>query len=152
MNKQQRNSNYLLYVENQSPKSAWFTSLLRAFIMGGTICCLGQMIGDIIKSFYPTMDIATVGAWVNIAVIALTIFLTAFGVFDRLAKYGGAGTFIPISGFANSIASCAIEYKKEGLIFGVGAKMFYVAGPVLVNGVAYSMVVGIIYFIVSLMG
>lgn len=150
MNKQQRNSEYLMYVENQSPKSAWFTSLLRAFIMGGTICVMGQMIGDIIKSFYPVMDLSTVGAWVNISVITLTILLTAFGVFDRLAKYGGAGTFIPISGFANSIASCAIEYKKEGLVFGVGAKMFYVAGPVLVNGVAYSIVVGIVYLIVSL--
>ena len=150
MNKVQRNSDYLLYVENQSPKSGWFVSLLRAFIMGGTICVFGQMIGDIIKSFFPTMDLLTVGAWVNISVIAITILLTAFGVFDVLAKYGGAGTFIPISGFANSIASCAIEYKKEGLVFGVGAKMFYVAGPVLVNGVAYSMLVGIVYFIISL--
>lgn len=150
MNKAQRNSDYLIYVENQSPKAAWFTSLFRAFIMGGTICCLGQMIGDIIKTYFPTMDILTVGSWINISIIALTIILTTIGVFDRLAKYGGAGTFIPISGFANSIASCAIEYKKEGLVFGVGAKMFYVAGPVLVNGVAYSMIVGIIYFIVSL--
>lgn len=150
MNKQQRNTDYLNYVETQSPKSAWFTSLLRAFIMGGTICAMGQMIGDIIKSIDPVMDLSMVSAWVNIAVITLTILLTAFGVFDRLAKYGGAGTFIPISGFANSIASCAIEYKKEGLVFGVGAKMFYVAGPVLVNGVAYSIAVGIVYLIVSL--
>ncbi|MBQ8468790.1 MAG: SpoVA/SpoVAEb family sporulation membrane protein [Clostridia bacterium] len=150
MNKNQRNADYLIYVENQSPKSGWFVSLFRAFIMGGTICCFGQMISDVLKSFYPTMNLLTVGAWVNIVVISLTIFLTAFGVFDVLAKYGGAGTFIPISGFANSIASCAIEYKKEGLVFGVGAKMFYVAGPVLVNGVAYSMLVGIIYFVVSL--
>lgn len=151
MNKTERNNDYLLYVENQSPKSGWFVSLFRAFVMGGTICSLGQMIGDILKSYFPTMDLLTVGAWVNISIIAMTIILTALGVFDVLAKYGGAGTFIPISGFANSIASCAIEYKKEGLVFGVGAKMFYVAGPVLVNGVAYSMVVGIIYFIVSLL-
>lgn len=151
MNKQQRNADYLNYVEKQSPKAAWFTSLLRAFVMGGTICALGQMVSDIIKSFFPIMDISTVSAWASIFIITLTIFLTAFGVFDRLAKYGGAGTFIPISGFANSIASCAIEYKKEGLVFGVGAKMFYVAGPVLVNGVAYSLIVGIVYFIINLM-
>lgn len=150
MNKQQRNAEYLQYVESQSPKSAWFTSLFRAFIMGGTICVLGQMIGDVIRSFYPIMDTSTVGAWSNICIITITILLTALGVFDRLAKYGGAGTFIPISGFANSIASCAIEYKKEGLVFGVGAKMFYVAGPVLVNGVAYSIIVGIVYFIINL--
>ena len=119
--------------------------------MGGTICAMGQMIGDILKSIFPLMDLSTVSAWISITIITITILLTAFGVFDRLAKYGGAGTFIPISGFANSIASCAIEYKKEGLVFGVGAKMFYVAGPVLVNGVAYSIIVGIVYLIISLM-
>ena len=74
--------------------------------------------------------------------------LTAFGVFDRIAKFGGAGTFIPISGFANSIASCAIEFKNEGLVFGIGSKMFYVAGPVLVNGVAYSIIVGLVYSLI----
>ena len=142
--------NYLSYVESKSPKTGWFNSLLHAFLIGGAICCLGQMFGDIIKSFYPMMDILTVGTWSSIIIVALTIILSAFGCFDRIAKVGGAGTFIPISGFANSIASCAIEYKKEGLVFGVGSKMFFVAGPVLVNGVAYSMIVGIVYFIISL--
>jgi len=150
MDKLKRNEEYVKYVEKKSPKAGWFTSLFHAFIMGATICCLGQMISDIIRSFYPMMDLVTAGAWINIAVIAITILLTAFGCFDRIAKYGGAGTFIPISGFANSIASCAIEYKKEGLVFGIGSKMFFVAGPVLVNGVAYSLIVGIIYFIISL--
>lgn len=150
MNKIERNKQYLKYVEEKSPKAGWFESLFHAFVMGATICCLGQMFSDILRSFYPMMDLVSAGAWVNIIVIAITIFLTAFGCFDRLAKYGGAGTFIPISGFANSIASCAIEYKKEGLVFGVGSKMFYVAGPVLVNGVAYSLIVGIVYFIISL--
>lgn len=150
MNKIERNKQYVQYVEEKSPKAGWFESLFHAFVMGATICCLGQMFSDILRSFFPMMDLVAAGAWVNIIVIAITIFLTAFGCFDRLAKYGGAGTFIPISGFANSIASCAIEYKKEGLVFGVGAKMFYVAGPVLVNGVAYSLIVGIIYFIITL--
>ena len=142
--------NYVEYVEGKSPKTGWFNSLLHAFLIGGAICCLGQMVGDIIKSFYPMMDIQMVGTWSSIFIVALTILLTAFGVFDRLGKVGGAGTFIPISGFANSIASCAIEYKKEGLVFGVGSKMFFVAGPVLVNGVAYSLIVGIVYFIINL--
>ncbi len=150
MNKILRNKQYVEYVEQKSPKAGWFSSLGHAFIMGATICCLGQMFSDVIRSFYPMMDLVTAGAWVNIIIIALTIMLTAFGCFDRLGKYGGAGTFIPISGFANSIASCAIEYKKEGLVFGVGAKMFYVAGPVLVNGVAYSLIVGLAYFIIGL--
>ncbi len=150
MNKYARNERYVAYVENKSPKAGWFESLFHAFLMGAAICCLGQMFSDIIRSFYPMMDLLTVGAWINIIVISLTIIMTALGVFDRLAKYGGAGTFIPISGFANSIASCAIEYKKEGLVFGIGSKMFFVAGPVLVNGVAYSLVVGIVYYIISL--
>lgn len=149
-NNETRNEEYLSYIERQTPKTGWFVSLLHAFIMGGAICVLGQMFGDIIKSFYPNMDILRVGSWINIIVISLTIILTAIGVFDRLAKYGGAGTFIPISGFANSIASCAIEFKNEGLVFGIGSKMFFVAGPVIVNGVAYSIIVGLVYSLILL--
>lgn len=147
---QNRNEEYLAFIENQTPKTGWFNSLFHAFIVGGMICCLGQMFGDIIRSFYPNMDILRVGSWINIIIISLTIILTAFGVFDRIAKFGGAGTFIPISGFANSIASCAIEFKHEGLVFGLGSKMFFVAGPVLVNGVAYSIIVGLVYFLVTI--
>ena len=146
-----RNEEYLEYVEKQTPKTGWFNSLFHAFIVGGTICCMGQMFADIIKSFNPNMSMLRVGSWVSIIVIVITIILTAFGVFDRIAKFGGGGTFIPISGFANSIASCAIEFKNEGLVFGVGAKMFYVAGPVIVNGVAYSIAVGLVYFLISLL-
>ena len=111
---------------------------------------MAQMFGDIIKAYNPTMDILRVGSWSSIIIITITILLTGFGVFDRIAKFGGAGTFIPISGFANSIASCAIEFKNEGLVFGIGAKMFYVAGPVLVNGVAYSIIVGLVYTLIQL--
>ncbi|MBE5755575.1 MAG: SpoVA/SpoVAEb family sporulation membrane protein [Clostridiales bacterium] len=148
--KLKRNDEYLSYVENVTPKTGWFNSLFHAFIVGGTICCMGQMFGDIIKSYNPNMDTLRVGSWVSIIVICITIILTAFGVFDRIAKYGGGGTFIPISGFANSIASCAIEFKNEGLVFGIGSKMFYVAGPVIVNGVAYSIVVGLVYMLICL--
>ena len=148
MNNEKRNEEYLMYVEKQTPKTGWFNSLFHAFIVGGMICCFGQMFGDIIKSYNPTMDILRVGSWVSVIVITITIILTALGVFDRIAKFGGAGTFVPISGFANSIASCAIEYKNEGLVFGIGAKMFYVAGPVLVNGVAYSFIVGLVYSLI----
>lgn len=147
---QKRNEEYLKYVEKETPKTGWFNSIFHAFIVGGTICCFGQMFGDVIKSFNPNMDILRVGSWVNIIIITITIILTAFGVFDRIAKFGGGGTFIPISGFANSIASCAIEFKNEGLVFGIGSKMFYVAGPVIVNGVAYSIVVGLVYSLLLL--
>ena len=151
MNNRERNEEYLMYVENQTPKTGWFNSLFHAFIVGGMICCMGQMFGDIIRSFNPTMDLLRVGSWVSIIVIIMTILLTGFGCFDRIAKFGGAGTFVPISGFANSIASCAIEFKNEGLVFGIGAKMFYVAGPVLVNGVTYSIIVGLVYSLIMLL-
>lgn len=149
-NNEKRNQDYLLYVEKETPKTGWFNSLFHAFIVGGTICCLGQMFGDVIKAFYPNMDILRVGSWINVIIISITIILTSLGYFDRIAKFGGAGTFIPISGFANSISSCAIEFKNEGLVFGIGAKMFYVAGPVLVNGVSYSIIVGLIYSLILL--
>ena len=145
---QKRNEEYLMYVEKETPKTGWFNSIFHAFIVGGSICCLGQMFGDIIKAYNPNMDLLRVGSWVSVIIITITILLTAFGVFDRIAKFGGGGTFIPISGFANSIASCAIEFKNEGLVFGIGSKMFYVAGPVLVNGVAYSIIVGLVYSLI----
>ena len=145
---EKRNEEYLRYVERETPKTGWFNSLLHAFLVGGMICCLGQMFGDIIKAYNPTMDMLRVSAWISIIIITITILLTAFGVFDRIAKFGGAGTFIPISGFANSIASCAIEFKNEGLVFGIGSKMFFVAGPVIVNGVAYSIIVGLVYSLI----
>ena len=149
-NFQKRNDIYLSYVEAKSPKGSWLKPLFHAFIVGGMICTLGQMFGDIIKSYNTTMDILRVGSWVSIIIITITIIATAFGVFDRIAKFGGAGTFVPISGFANSIASCAIEFKNEGLVFGIGSKMFFVAGPVIVNGVAYSIVVGLVYSLILL--
>ena len=149
-NNQQRNEEYLMYIERETPKTGWFNSLFHAFLVGGMICTMGQMFGDIVKSYNPTMDMLRVCSWINIIVITITILLTAFGVFDRIAKFGGAGTFIPISGFANSIASCAIEFKNEGLVFGIGSKMFFVAGPVLVNGVAYSIIVGLVYSLILL--
>ena len=150
MNIELRNKRYLAYIERKSPKASYFKALLHAFLVGGAICCLGQMFSDILKSYYPLMDILTIGGWASIIIITLTITLTGLGVFDRVARFGGAGTVVPISGFANSIASCAIEFKDEGLVFGLGAKMFYIAGPVIVNGVAFSMIVGIIFFIFSL--
>ena len=150
MGDQNKNEKYLMYVEKQTPKTGWFNSLFHAFIVGGMICCLGQMFGDIIKGYNPTMDLLRVSSWISIIIISITILLTAFGVFDRVAKFGGAGTFVPISGFANSIASCAIEFKNEGLVFGIGSKMFYVAGPVIVNGVAYSIVAGLVYSLILL--
>lgn len=151
MNKLERNKKYLEYVEKKSPKASWLKSLIHSFIVGGAICVFGQMFGDILKFCFPLMDINTVYAWSSSLIIFLTVVATGFGVFDKLARFAGAGTVVPITGFANSIASCAIEYKNEGLIFGLGTKMFNVAGPVIVNGVTYSMIVGLVYLFISIL-
>lgn len=146
-NFEKRNNEYLDYIEAKSPKGSWVKPLFHAFLVGGTICCFGQLIGDIIKSFDPIINFKTVSSWINIIIISLTTIMTGFGVFDKLGRFAGAGTVIPITGFANSITSSAMEFRKEGLVFGLGAKMFYVAGPVIVNGVTFSIIVGIIYWI-----
>ena len=146
-NFEKRNNQYLDYIEAKSPKGSWAKPLFHAFLVGGTICCFGQLVGDIFKSFDPIMNFKTVSAWINIIIIALTTITTGFGVFDKLGRFAGAGTVIPITGFANSITSSAMEYRKEGLVFGLGAKMFYVAGPVIVNGVTFSIIVGLIYWV-----
>ena len=150
MNIKERNARYLAYVEKKSPKASFGKALLHAFLVGGAICVFGQLVGDILKVCFPLMDISSVSAWSSSAIILITVITTGFGVFDRLARFAGAGTVIPITGFANSIASCAIEFKKEGLVFGLGAKMFNVAGPVIVNGVTYSMIVGLVYLFISM--
>ena len=151
MDIQERNKKYIEYVELVSPKASWGKSLFNAFLIGGGICVFGQMCSDILCYFLPMTDNVTISAWSSMMIITIAIFLTAFGVFDNIARFAGAGTIVPITGFANSIASCAIEFKKEGLIFGLGAKMFFVAGPVIVNGVAFSMIAGVIYWIITLL-
>ena len=148
--KEERNQMYLDYIEAKTPKGSWAKSLFHAFLVGGGICVFGQVLADVIKSIFPLMDINTVLSWVNVIIITITIILTGIGVFDRIGRYAGAGTVIPITGFANAIGSSALEFKKEGLVFGLGSKMFAVAGPVIVNGVTFSIIVGIIYFIVGL--
>ena len=149
-NFERQNNLYLDYIEAKTPKGSWLKPLFHAIIVGGTICVFGQMLGDIIKSVDPIMNFKTVSSWINTIIVALTCIFTGFGVFDYLGRFAGAGTVIPITGFANSIASSAMEFRHEGMVFGLGAKMFYVAGPVLVNSVTFSMIVGLIYLILGL--
>lgn len=144
---EKRNQLYLDYIEAKSPKGSWVKPLLHSFLVGGTICIFGQMVGDIFKAVDPIMNFKTVSSWVNAIIIFLTTIFTGFGVFDSLGRFAGAGTIIPITGFANSIASSAMEFRREGLMFGLGAKMFFVAGPVLVNSVTFSILVGLVYLI-----
>lgn len=146
--RKERNQKYIEYVEAKSPKTKNFPSLINSFWVGGLICCIGQGIYDFLAYLFPTMTDTELGAWMLIVLIFITCFLTAIGIFDKIGNFAGAGTIVPITGFANSIASPALEYKKEGIIFGVCSKMFIVAGPVIVCGTVASVIVGIIYLFI----
>jgi stage V sporulation protein AC len=120
---------------------------LRAFVVGGLICCLGQLISDLGRT-YLALDRDQAGALCSLSLIFLAGLLTALGVFDKIAAFAGAGTVVPITGFANSIVAPAMEFRSEGLITGTAAKLFQIAGPVLVYGIGSSVVYGLIlYFI-----
>lgn len=135
---------YNKLVKEKSPKSPIFKDMCLAFIIGGLICAIGQCISVYIKSF--GLNKEDTASLVSSAMIFLGAFLTGVGVYDRIAKYGKAGTLVPITGFANSIVSPAMEYKTEGYVLGVGTKMFIIAGPVLVYGITASVIYGIIFF------
>lgn len=140
-------TDYQTYVDQKSPNSNLFFNMLKAFIVGGIICIIGQLIADFFTS--KGMEKDTVSALTSMSLIFIGVFLTAINVYHKIGKFAGAGSIVPITGFANSIASPAIEFKSEGYVLGVGAKMFLIAGPVLVYGITSSIVVGILYFIFS---
>ena len=135
---------YSWLTEKLSPPSKMGSGLFRAFWVGGLICTLGQGISDLgMHSFQMTARDASTLA--SIALIFLTAILTGLGVFDKIGKYAGAGSFVPISGFANAMVAPAVEFRREGLVMGVGAKLFSIAGPVLVYGIGASVIYGLIY-------
>lgn len=148
MDNSERNKKYNEYIDKKIPQTKQFPTLIFAFLVGGIICCLGQGIMDILMAIFPTMTIEESTAWMLIILIFIASFLTGLGVYDRIGVFAGAGSIVPITGFSNSIASPAIEFKKEGIIFGLCVKMFSIAGPVIVNGVAISVVVGLLYLII----
>ena len=139
------NKNYQEYVNKKSPNSPILKNCFNAFWVGGLICSIGQIILDFCK--FRGFDSQISSTIVSIILIGITAFLTGLNVFNKIGKFAGAGTFVPITGFANSIVSPAMEYKSEGYVMGVGAKMFTVAGPVLVFGISTSILVGIVYLI-----
>lgn len=136
---------YQTYVDQKSPNSPILKNCFNAFWVGGLICSIGQIIFNYCK--YRGMDIQMSNTIVSIILIGISAFLTGLNLFNRIGKFAGAGSLIPITGFANSIVSPAMEYKSEGYVMGVGGKMFTVAGPVLVFGISASIVVGILYLI-----
>lgn len=145
MNPLDTKKDYQNYVDKKSPNSPILKNCFNAFWVGGLICLIGQLIWEACKS--NGLEQQTCTTIVSIILIFISAFLTALNIFNKIGKFAGAGSLIPITGFANSIVSPAMEYKSEGYVMGVGGKMFTVAGPVLVYGISASIIVGIIYMI-----
>lgn len=143
---------YRRYAKKRAKKSPLIRDAVTAFFSGGTICLLAESLRNMLIYFFPFLanEKETVGMFVSIFLIVAAVFLTACGQFDKIARYCGAGTLVPITGFANAVASSAIDAKSEGFILGVGAKIFQIAGPVILYGVSSSMLYGIIYWLVKL--
>ncbi|MDR0975755.1 MAG: SpoVA/SpoVAEb family sporulation membrane protein [Christensenellaceae bacterium] len=138
---------YNEYVEKISPTSRKGWSLFRAFLIGGLICAIGQAFALLFGWIFPSYDKETIGALVSCALILIASILTGFGVFDKIGNFAGGGSIVPITGFSNSLTSAAMEFRKEGIIFGTCANMFRIAGPVVVVGAAISILVGLGYFL-----
>lgn len=141
---------YNEYVEQVTPKHNLFVNMMKAFLVGGIICCIGQGILNYCKSLGLDKDIS--GSWTSLILIFLSVLLTGFNLFYKIAKFGGAGALVPITGFANSVAASAIEFKKEGQVFGIGCKIFTIAGPVILYGLFSSWCLGLIYWILKITG
>ena len=142
MNPIETNEQYSKYVDKKSPNSPILKNCFFAFIIGGLICSIGQIIFDFCK--FKGLEQTECNTIVSICLIGLSAFLTGLNIFNKIGKIAGAGSLVPITGFTNSIVSPAMEYKSEGYIMGVGAKMFTIAGPVLVYGISASVLIGII--------
>ena len=138
---------YAQLVRRLTPKSQLGLGCLRAFWVGGAICLLGQWIAEAAQRFL-SLPLSSAQTAASIALVFVTALLTGIGVFDRIARYAGAGTVVPITGFANAMVSPAMEFKPEGWVLGTGARLFTIAGPVLVYGIASSVIVGILYYFI----
>ena len=139
------------YVEQISPKTNLWLQMGKAFVMGGVICCIGQFIVNMaMNQFGLDKDLAA--GWCSMLLILLSAVLTGFNLYGGLVKWGGAGALVPITGFANSVAAPAIEFHAEGEVFGVGCKIFTIAGPVILYGVLAGWALGAVYWIGGMMG
>ena len=150
-NKQNLNEKYLEYVSSIMPKTNEWLTLLRAFWVGGVICFIGQFFRYLLMYGLGLYG-DELSAVVSIIMIFLGSFLPGLGIYDRIGKYAGGGSIVPITGFANSVVAPAMEFKSEGYVYGLAAKMFTVAGPIIVFGVIGSVIVGLIYYALGLLG
>lgn len=151
MASEQKKKEYQDYVQQNSPKTNLPLQMGKAFIMGGIICCVGQFIVSMASDQFG-IEKETAAAWCSVILILLSALLTGFNLYGRLVKWGGAGALVPITGFANSVVASAIEYKTEGQVYGIGCKIFTIAGPVILYGIVTSWVLGIGYWIGKMMG
>lgn len=148
---EKKQKEYSKYVEKVTPTHNVWLQMLKAYIVGGVICVIGQGINHFCTTVLE-LDKDTASTYVSLGLILLSVVLTAANIFPRIVKFGGAGALVPITGFANSVAAPAIEFKKEGQIFGIGCKIFTIAGPVILYGILTSWVLGLIYWVLGLMG
>lgn len=139
---------YLEKVRENMPKTRHLSTMIRAFVTGGIICCIGQGISDLLAFLLKNVDENEIAGLTTIIMITLTGILTGFGIYDRIGNFGGAGSIVPITGFANSVVSPAIEHRREGIVLGLCANMFSIAGPVIVFGITASVIVGIVYLFI----
>ena len=138
------------YVKEVTPTHSLGLQMLKAFVTGGIICCVGQFILNYAAGL--GLDKQTAGSWCSMLLVLLSVILTGFGIYPKLVKWGGAGALVPITGFANSVAAPAIEYKAEGQVFGIGCKIFTIAGPVILYGGFTSWVLGFVYWVLIVTG
>ena len=148
--KQRLQQKYNEYVKEVTPTHNLWWNMAKAFVTGGIICCIGQFILNTATGY--GLDKDTAGSWCSLILILLSVILTGLKVYPSIANWGGAGALVPITGFANGVAAPAIEFQKEGQVFGIGCKIFTIAGPVILYGIFSSWVVGLIYWIGKLWG
>ncbi len=146
---EKRNESYNDYVEQVTPKHSCLKNCAQAFVTGGIICTIGQAV---MNMYMLWNDKDTAAAWTTLTLVLISVILTALNIYPSITKWGGAGSLVPITGFANSVAAPAIEFKKEGFVFGVGCKIFTIAGPVILYGILLSWILGIIYWILIFAG
>ena len=140
-----KKENYKKYVKQKTPVHALGTNMFRAFLTGGIVCTIGEFLLNWCENMGMTKEIGV--SWCSLILVFLSVLLTGFNIYPKIAKWGGAGALVPITGFANSVAAPAIEYKKEGQVMGIGCKIFTIAGPVILYGIFTSWVLGIVYCI-----
>lgn len=151
MKVKQNDEEYNKYVEAVTPKHNCFKNCFNAFWIGGLICLLGQVINNFMSSYFE-FNKEDAGSYTSLILVLISVLLTSFNLYKKIAKYGGAGALVPITGFANSVASPTIEYQKEGEVFGKGVKVFTIAGPVILFGIVTSFVLGFIYWVIKIIG